>query len=248
MVPRLLHQIWVGPNDFPEEFAGYQRTWLEHHPGWELRFWTEDNLPEDLMRPEARERLRTPAERSDILRMEVLYRFGGVYVDTDFECRRSLEPLIDGLDFFVADLKPGRTNNAFIGAQPGHPLLERGLRECRPREFHGYDKAAAGPLFLDALVNEQRDQLHVFPKELFYPGTPAEIREAVAVHHAARSWKGDDGFRKTALNAERRLAEAQEELDKLHRKHEKAVAKIESLEQRLRDERPSPLARLLRRS
>ena len=29
----------------------YQQTWLACHPGWELRFWAEENLPGNLRRP-----------------------------------------------------------------------------------------------------------------------------------------------------------------------------------------------------
>ena len=49
-IPRILHQIWVGPDPFPEEFADYRETWIRHHPAWEVRFWTEENLPNDLDR------------------------------------------------------------------------------------------------------------------------------------------------------------------------------------------------------
>src|SRR5262245_37093593 len=104
-IPRLFHQVWVGPKPFPAEFEAYSETWLERHPGWELQLWTEENLPQGLRRPEAYERLRSPVERCDILRFELLWRFGGVYVDCDFECLRSLEPLIEELDFFTANIE-----------------------------------------------------------------------------------------------------------------------------------------------
>ena len=149
LIPRIFHQIWVGPDPYPKELAVYRQTWLDHHPGWELRFWTEENLPDDLRRPEARERLRIPAERADILRIEILWRFGGVYTDADFECFRSIEPLIENLDFFGAYRKHDRINNAFLGSVPGHPVLDRALDEMQPTETFGYDKTAAGPEFLD---------------------------------------------------------------------------------------------------
>ena len=44
-IPRIFHQIWVGPDPFPAEFARYRQTWLDHHPGWELKFWTEETFP-----------------------------------------------------------------------------------------------------------------------------------------------------------------------------------------------------------
>ncbi|NYK77369.1 hypothetical protein GPW07_24425, partial [Salmonella enterica subsp. enterica serovar Typhimurium] len=86
----------------PDEFARYGESWRRHHPSWEVRLWTDENLPDDLVRKEAYERLRKPAERSDIIRLEVVLRYGGVYVDTDIECLRSIEPLIEGVEFWTA--------------------------------------------------------------------------------------------------------------------------------------------------
>lgn len=228
MVPRIIHHIWVGPDPIPREFRGYVDSWRRHHPDWEMRMWTEDNFPEDLVRPEARERLRIPAERADILRLEVLYRYGGVYLDTDFECRRPLDGYIKDLDFFTAYLKPNRVNNAFIGALPGHPILERALREIQPREFYGYDKSAAGPLFLDRLLKEYPD-VFAFEPRLFYPSTPAEEDEAIAIHHHARSWKDAAGFRQATLVAEERLREANRTIQKLERRQARTEAKLEAL-------------------
>jgi mannosyltransferase OCH1-like enzyme len=186
----------------PDEFARYRQTWAEHHPGWEMRLWTEDNLPKDLRRAEVYERLRVPAERADILRLEVLWREGGVYLDTDFECLRSIEPLIEGLDFFSAYLKPGRTNNAVIGAVPGHPILDRALDELKPRDVYGYDKAAAGPFFFDALLKDY-PEVKLFGPALFYPSSPEERERAAAIHHMDRSWKDAEGFKAAAIVAER---------------------------------------------
>ena len=53
-----------------------------------LVFQFEEIAPREL-RPEVYERLRAPAERANILRLELLQRQGGVYVDTDFEALRS---------------------------------------------------------------------------------------------------------------------------------------------------------------
>ena len=156
MIPRILHRVWVGPDPLPEDFARNGESWRRHHPDWEMRLWTEDELPRDLTRPEVYERLRKPTERSDIIRLEVLFRFGGVYVDTDFECLRPIEPLVEeGVDFFTCYLKPGRVNNAVIGSVAGHPLLERALRELRPRTEYGYDKHGTGPFYEHVRIDQR---------------------------------------------------------------------------------------------
>jgi inositol phosphorylceramide mannosyltransferase catalytic subunit len=230
MVPRILHQVWLGDRPLPDEFAGYRETWLGHHPDWEHRFWTEDNLPQDLRRPEVYERLRMPAERSDILRLELLWRDGGVYVDTDFECHRPLDPLIEGLDFFTAPLKPnGWVNNAFIGSIPGHPIVDRALRELRPRESYGYDKHGTGPRFLDTLLKDY-PEVTLLPAELFYQTSPGQLADAVATHHAAGSWKEVESYRKAVGLAERRNFELRGQIESLERELEAARAQLERAE------------------
>lgn len=221
----------------PDEFARYRETWAEHHPGWKMRLWTEENLPKNLRRTEVYERLRVPAERADILRLEVLWREGGVYLDTDFECLRSIEPLIEGLDFFAAYLKPGRTNNAVIGAVAGHAILDRALDELKPREVYGYDKAAAGPFFFDTLLKDYPD-IKLFEPALFYPSSPEERERAAAIHHMDRSWKDAEGFKAATLVAERRYSQAQAEVASLRKRLARSEERRKVLQASLVRERP----------
>jgi mannosyltransferase OCH1-like enzyme len=233
----MFHQIWLGDSPFPKEYRDYQKSWLRHNSGWELRMWTEADLPDDLERREIYERLRQPAERSDMLRLELLKRHGGVYLDSDFECRRPLAPLLDGVEFFVADLKPNRVNNAIIGAVPGHRILERAIAELRPRQTWGIvDKEGTGPLFLNRLLADETG-VTVFGWELFYPRTPDEERDAVAIHHHARSWQDADGLRRYSEKLEARWARAQDEITRLTKERDEAQAKAGELAATLRGER-----------
>jgi mannosyltransferase OCH1-like enzyme len=236
-IPRIFHQIWVGPNPFPEEFGRYQQTWLDHHPGWELKLWTDENFPEReaLIRPESADRLRAPWERGDIFRLEILLKEGGVHVDTDFECKRSIEPLIEDADLFIGYRKQGRLNGALMGAVPGHPLLVRGLEEIVPQVAYsatmatGDDlKDTTGPQFLDALLLDQPGVTFIAP-ELFYPRTPEEMDGAYAVHHKARAWKDEKGLRAMLEKAESRLYKQQEETRRWRERAETAEAELERL-------------------
>ena len=246
LIPRVFHQIWVGPDPLPDEFARYQETWLRHNPGWELRVWRDGNLPEDLHRPEAAERSRPPAERADILRLELLWRFGGIYLDTDFECLRPIEPLLDGVEFFVGYRKPGRVNNALVGAVAGHPILLRALEAIPAAKDGAWDKDVTGPKFLDEQLAGQTGVTY-FDPQVFYPQTPEERDLACAVHHQARSWKDADGLRRSLRKAEQRLLQAQEEARTWRRKYEEADAELARLRHRLRNRWPGSrlAARLL---
>ena len=95
----------------------------------------EENLPEDPIRPEILERLRAPVERADILRLEILYRYGGVYVDGDLECLRPLDDVLDGEDFVGVCHKPGRITNTLIAPSPSI-RCSSGPSEQRPMETY----------------------------------------------------------------------------------------------------------------
>jgi mannosyltransferase OCH1-like enzyme len=145
--PRTIHQVWIG-SALPPLMERWAKEWRRLHPGWNYRLWGArdlvaewgwDNL--DLMQGAAR---YAPSRQgqfvSDILRLEVLFRFGGVYVDTDTQPLRTLEQLLSserlewrhGHVAFLAWESPGWLNNGVMGATGGHPWLRALLSDLRP--------------------------------------------------------------------------------------------------------------------
>jgi mannosyltransferase OCH1-like enzyme len=242
VVPRILHQIWIGPDPLPADQRPWVESWKRHHPDWEHRLWTEENLPEDPIRPEILERLRTPVERADILRLELLFRHGGVYVDTDLECLRPLDDVLGDEDFVGVCLKPGRVTNTFIASAPGHPLLERALREVRPMEVYWTMSATesikqvAGPPLLRRLVADYPD-VRLLEPPVFFPSTPEERERAVGVHHMARVWHNATALRRAMVQAERRLEITKAALDQERRRHAATQKRVAKLEERLDKQR-----------
>jgi mannosyltransferase OCH1-like enzyme len=236
-IPRVIHQIWVGPDPLPDEQRPYVESWRRHHPDWEHRLWTEDDLPDDPIRPEALERLRVPVERSDILRLEILSRQGGVYADTDLECLRPLDELLGEDEFVGVCLKPGRATNTFMAAVPGHPLLAQALRELRPIDVYWSPTAAesikdgAGPPLLRRLLAQYPD-VRLLDPPLFFPSTPDERERAYAVHHMARSWHNASAMSAAIAQAERRLEAANKELAREQRRHASTRRRLARLERR----------------
>jgi inositol phosphorylceramide mannosyltransferase catalytic subunit len=243
-IPRVFHQIWVGPDPFPDEFLPYQQSWLEHNPGWQLRLWTEDTLPEHARRPEIFEQLRNPAERSDILRFELLWQHGGIYTDCDFECLRPIEPLLDEVRFFAGYRKPGHLSNAILGATPHHPLVDRALDQIRPRTTYGtLDKDGTGPTFLDRLIATDPTAT-LFDHTVFYPRTLDQRRTAHAVHHGEQSSRDVEELRSSVGSAYDRLQRATEDARVSRERARRAEAELA----RARASLPlARLARLLRR-
>jgi mannosyltransferase OCH1-like enzyme len=238
VIPRVIHQIWIGPDPLPDEHRRWIETWRRRHPNWEHRLWTEDELPSDPIRPEVLERLRAPVERADILRLEILYRHGGVYVDTDVECLRPVDEVLAGHDFVGVCLKPGRMTNTFIASVPAHPLLERALREVKPLEVYWTLSApsddlkeVAGPPLLRRLVVEYPD-VKLLEPPTFFPATDEERERAIGIHHLARTWHNMTALRAAMQQAERRWKEAKRELDREKRSHDATKRRLAKAEGR----------------
>ena len=100
-IPRILHQIWIGGGPMPERFRRFRRGWIDHHPGWEHRLWTDAEVAElDFASRDLYDATDDLGMKSDILRAEIIRRFGGLYVDVDYECRAPFDLLHYRYDFY----------------------------------------------------------------------------------------------------------------------------------------------------
>lgn len=190
-IPKVVHQIWIGPKEPPQYLFSCQQKLKELHPDWEYHLWSDAELEEvhledwDLV-----ERSSNFGEKADIIRANLLDRFGGVCLDADVQLCCPLDGLVDTLDFFAGLECPrpfvGTQNQlwvgvAVIGAKPGHPII----KEWRRRIRHGWDEVDqwfTTPIervmnrtfypFTRAVLQEiQRDENVdiVFPATYFYP-------------------------------------------------------------------------------
>ena len=100
-IPKIIHQIWLG-SPFPQEYKKYQESWQKHHPDWEYKLWTDAEVADlDLINRDLYDASLNYGEKSDILRYELLYRYGGMYADTDFESLKPLDTLHYSYDFYI---------------------------------------------------------------------------------------------------------------------------------------------------
>lgn len=172
LIPKVLHFIWVGPKPFPRESIENIRTFIAHHSDWTLKFWTDRERPlphpameKHLVQDFAFQKLgalysqaANYGEKSDLLRLEILFQEGGVYVDHDVKCLKSLNSL-GVFDFYCGMELPYKTclsssvlpTNNLIGSRRGHPILAGSMQwllenwEKIEREYPGNDR--------DCLIN-----------------------------------------------------------------------------------------------
>lgn len=86
MIPKIIHYCWFGNNEKPELVLRCIESWKKQLPDWEIIEWNESNW--DVRNFEFTKKAyenKKYAFISDVARLDVLYRYGGVYLDTDVE-------------------------------------------------------------------------------------------------------------------------------------------------------------------
>lgn len=204
-IPKIIHQVWLG-SPVPDEFKDYMQSWITHHPGWEYRLWTDKEVAEiTLDNQKFYDETTNMGVKSDLLKWEIIYRYGGVYVDTDFECLQPLDRFHYTYDFYTGiqplDTQFLQLGAALFGGVSGHPILKHCIETIKDDWHKKGAPTKSGPVhftksfFALAGINGSIDI--AMPAHYFYPlgcrqsALHKQIwiaHGAYAVHHWARSW------------------------------------------------------------
>ncbi len=190
MIPKILHFIWMqGLDRMPKRYRMCLDTWAPRHPGWEIHIWSRDELP--ALENEWVFQLDNPTVQSDVARVEIVHRFGGVYLDCDMQCRRSIDPLIEGKRAFASmrNLDPEWIENAGFGAEPGHPWLActiRKITEARTKIHRVLDMDGPWRLAMEAFPEIPRLPYHLL--NVGGDELPGLVDKAYAIHHRISLW------------------------------------------------------------
>ena len=207
-IPKIIHQIWIGET-IPESLLNLSKCW-QNWTGWQYILWSEDAiLSLDFADKDLFIKSSCPAEKADIARLEILKKYGGVYVDLDYECTNpeSLKLFCDNYDIFLGleplehELKIG---NAFIAAAPNHPAINLLLKKLRGNYFSHEDECATiktGPNFITSVLLQGIDTLSggvLLPPTYLFPLSAKfteflhidsyKASETLGVHYWVASW------------------------------------------------------------
>lgn len=204
-IPLIIHQIWLG-GELPDKYKRLQKTWIAAHPDWEYKLWNEKEIQEfGLINQELFDAAPNYGEKSDIARYEILYRYGGLYVDTDFECLRQFTLFHHAYDFYTGQqpLDGGYVllNNGLIACAPGHPILRYCVEKMLENKNIRDTQIKTGPVFFTKAVithlNDKQLVNGIFPPTYFYPlgftDKASDIANSIkfetfAAHYNEASW------------------------------------------------------------
>jgi mannosyltransferase OCH1-like enzyme len=200
MVCKLIHQIWVGPNPIPEKSLLFIQKIKDLHPDYEYKIWTDNDLNADnFSNIEFINSTPIYAQKADIMRYEILYKYGGIYLDIDFEIFKSLEPLLIGSTFVVCNEDEQIYNymtNAFIYSEPNNNNLKTCIENIKTCSLGGMVNVAisTGPWYFRQ--NISLENAKVLPTHYMYPthytqkGFIPEYfsEETYGMHHWDKNW------------------------------------------------------------
>ena len=95
-IPKVIHYCWFGRGELPKLAEKCIQSWKKYCPDYKIVCWNEDNfdISQNKYAREAYEAGKW-AFVSDYVRLKVMYNEGGIYLDTDVELIKPLDPLIE---------------------------------------------------------------------------------------------------------------------------------------------------------
>jgi len=206
-VPRLVHQTWKNCTVPQRQMAWWMRC-ARLSAKWSFHLWTDAanrafvarNFAEHLAMYDG---YNVNIKRVDAIRYFLLYTYGGVYMDLDFACVRSLETLplrdVPGRATLVLQRKSAgdheAASNAFMAAPAKHPFFRYVISQLPHHAHHGHVLDATGPRFLTKVwrswvsmgKRKQVQAVHGDPVEQAIDSPPS-LGVNYAVEMSFRSW------------------------------------------------------------
>ncbi len=152
MIPKILHYCWFGGKPEPEYVKKCIASWKRFMPEYKIIRWDENNYDTNKCKYMADAyKEKKWAFVSDYARLDVIYQFGGIYLDTDVEVLKSFNSLLKENMFcgFESRDPIGYKKNLPIefsvnlglgyGAEKGHPLLMEMMDLYKNLNFYNQD-------------------------------------------------------------------------------------------------------------
>lgn len=118
MIPKVIHYCWFGRNPLPESALKCIASWRKYLPNYEIKEWNESNFNVNII-PYTQEAYEAKkyAFVSDFARFWILYKYGGLYFDTDVEIIKPMEELVAKGPFLGCEIDAEK--NKAIAVAPG---------------------------------------------------------------------------------------------------------------------------------
>ena len=178
-IPKIIHQLWIGPKPRPSKFM---QTWKDKHPDFEYIMWNEEEIKKRELQLMCINRINEIEEingKADIIRWEILYHYGGLFLDADSICIEPFNELIEKNKPFAGyeneNIRQGLVATGTMAFTKNHPLPGLAIQWMMQNEVsRAKTKKMAwqtvGPGLLTGLLNSGNfKDVEILPSYYFLP-------------------------------------------------------------------------------
>jgi len=177
MIPKIIHQIWIGPKEPPTKPMD---TWKDLNQDFEYIRWNEEEFIKRDMEFECQNRIGEIEQmcgKADIIRLELLYKYGGVFIDADSLCIEPIGELLDN-NFMIYEneqLRKGLIANGIMGFTPKHRFIKECIdfiknNEVSHRKTGLLPWQITGPVLVTNIFNQNKyNDIIILPSYTFLP-------------------------------------------------------------------------------
>jgi FkbM family methyltransferase len=157
------------------------------HPNWSIQVWGDPDpgTGGEFLLESYLQKANSGAQLADLIRLDVIHAYGGVYLDADLILHKPLDALVERYQFFICSENGTHLTNAVFGARSHNPALRDLIDVLLNREPDWTLPAnvTTGPdLFTRVL--RWREDFEVLPRETFYPYPPFTIENGRVHRHS----------------------------------------------------------------
>lgn len=187
MIPKIIHLIWLG-NKRPEKFNITLNEIKRINSDYQIKEWNDNNIDFELIQKNFFDKTENLGSKSDVLRFELLNKYGGIYMDYDFIQIKKFDELLN-YDFFIGSGNENETWNSLVGSIPNHKICKdflEGLSKITPvikndnGDEIGMVMSKTGPYYIDKIYNNNSSLSNIvhLNKNYFFP-FPADKRNSI---------------------------------------------------------------------
>ncbi|WP_377519779.1 glycosyltransferase family 32 protein [Priestia megaterium] len=206
MIPKTIHYCWFGENPLPDLTLKCIESWKKYCPDYKIIEWNESNFDVNSINYTAEAyRTKKYAFVADYVRFEILYQYGGIYLDTDVEIVKPIDDLLQHSIFFGRE-EVNRVNPGLImGCEPQNRFVGDMINLYKGVQFLNEDTKSLKTIVdytTEMLVSrgwtptseiQKVEEIAIYPVEFFCPksyktGVMTIMENTYTIHHFDSSW------------------------------------------------------------
>ena len=211
-IPRIINTFWFSNDPIPEKYQECMRSWKKYCPDYEIRVWSLNDYSSGGCRffDEAIS-VKNWSIASDYSRIDVISRYGGIYMDMDVEVVRSLDELLRNEAYLGFESMQHVDCGSGFGAPRGNKIFGEIRSEYLDKPFileDGiYNTRETCPVVYTEVLKkhglvtngqfQKIDNITVYPFEClsaksFETGIIYKTNNTYTIHHHGGTWLSND--------------------------------------------------------